>query len=181
MTVTSTPWAKISPIEPHDNVDSFSCGLESVDSWFKLKAIESQRDGRVRTWVCKDANSNIIAFFALKTITIRLAAKEGSALRSLGDESTAVLIAQMGITGNYQGNGYATHLVSEILAKCVAVDSISSTRAVAVDAENDSLIPFYEKNGFVHTRSQRGRLLMKMSRARKMVEAAQEVRQQNIS
>jgi len=151
-------------------VSTFTTGLLSVDKWFGANALDEQNAGRVRTHLCVSDNGDIVAFFALKHIIVSLEGTS-SRLRQSGDangQATGLLLAQMGVRSNLQGNGAGKQVVQQVFVVAATVLAQASFQLLVVDAESERLVPYYEQFGFRRLPNDR-RLVMKMSAVHKLV------------
>lgn len=178
--MTDIPWAKITLVEDENQLKFFDCGFNKVNEWAQSHGYAQNVSGRIRTWLCLSNANEVVGFFALKTIPLTLKS-ETNRLKSLAEgTSSSVLLAQMGLQKEHRGNGLGTHLVVEALRKALEADKQSAVGSVTVDAATPELVPFYQENGFTLTRTEENRLVMKMSRVRKMVAAYNETRDERL-
>lgn len=174
--MTDIPWVTVALVEDEAQLRSFDCGYVRINEWARTHGYAQNKSGRIRTWLCLNDLNEVVGFFALKTIPLTLRT-EGNKLRSLSEStSSSVLLAQMGLQKEYRGYDLGKHLIVEALRKAVEADRQSAVGSVTVDAATSELLPFYQENGFTLTRSEENRLVMKISRARKMLKAYDEAR-----
>lgn len=169
--MTST-WAEVVPVVEIDSSADFVTGLNSVDEWFTNNARDEHVAGRVRTHCCLSDEHGLVAFFALRMITLTLTGASSSMQRLADSDGSAaaLLLAQMGVRVDLQRNGYGKHALLEALRAAAEIHHQAGFRVLVVDAENDDLITFYEKFGFRRVSSDR-RMIMKMSAVHKLLEA----------
>lgn len=140
------PWNQVEKLCPDHDLTEFRCGLESVDEWFQTKAMPNRK--LVGTHLCLNEAEEIVAFFALKTIIV---STEGmtSQLRagSTEGQSIAILLCQMGVAEPWQDMGHGKRLLRLAMAEALEAHKRSPVQLFAVDAENESLVSFYQKPG----------------------------------
>ncbi|WP_161958255.1 GNAT family N-acetyltransferase [Arthrobacter sp. H-02-3] len=102
----------------------------------------------VGTHVCLTEASDIVGFFALKTIIV---STEGMSSRlragSMDGQSTAILLCQMGIAKPWQDLGHGKRLLRLAMTEALEAHRRSPVQLFVVDAENEDLVRFYEKPG----------------------------------
>lgn len=163
-------------IELHDEkhpIESFNCGLTSVDEWVRNSSLTQNNAGRIRTHICLDTWGTVVAFYALKHVIVDVTGGSKSTLRLAdgpGGQATGMLLAQMGVNSSHQSKGVGKAVVNAAIHSAVEANQQAAFRLFVVDAENDSLVPYYEKFQFKRLGDSR-RLIMKMSTANKIVEA----------
>lgn len=163
-------WTEIVSLEEHHEVDLFCCGLESIDAWFREKAYANRH--HVTTNLCtRPPELKIMAFFSLKTVIV---STEGmnSAQRAgtQNGQATGILLCFMGVDQEFQGNGAGKRLVIEAMTNAVQAHNLSPVNLFVVDAENEKLIPFYQKMGLKLIPGT-SRLVAPMKTIKKFVEA----------
>lgn len=164
-------WHTIERISLPGQTEGFTTGLDSVDNWFRGSSLSEQNSKRVITWLCLADDGTVVGFFALKTVVLTQHPQASSKARNYFDNnSTGVLIAQMGISEALQGRGLGKCLLGEAISYAVAAADIAATRVVVLDAATPELIGFYQKFGFKRLSASSNRMYLPMSTARKIVE-----------
>ncbi|MDR6168763.1 ribosomal protein S18 acetylase RimI-like enzyme [Microbacterium paludicola] len=136
----------IQPLSSEEELADFECGLESVDVWFRQRAWQARP--HVRTHVCH-VDGDRIGCFALRLAIVEVTGLS-SALRAganASGQSIALLLAQMGVEKSLQGRGHGRTLLQEAMRAAAAVHAVSPAQLFVVDAENETLISFYESAG----------------------------------
>lgn len=168
MTV-ALPWVSVTRLAPNHDTDAFCCGEPEIDEWLQRTALAEGNNGRISPWVCIDAEGKISAYFALKTIPV----VDGDLSRKLkngdGTDSSAILLAKMGLHNDHRGKKLSRHLMMEVFRSCYEADRHSAVRLMIVDALTDRLVPFYQNFGFKTMESTERRLVQKMSAVRSLV------------
>jgi GNAT superfamily N-acetyltransferase len=140
------PWNLVEKLHPDHDLSAFECGLESVDEWLQTKAMPNR--SLVGTHLCVSESSDVVAFFALKTIIVPT---EGMSSRlragSSEGQSTGILLCQMGLAKSLQANGHGKALLRLAVTEALEAHRRSPVQLFVVDAENEDLVRFYEKPG----------------------------------
>lgn len=168
--MSSSNWVGIVAFDASHDCTAFSTGLASVDAWFPAKALPEQLAGRMVTHVCLDEDGGVVAFYSVKHIIVSL---DGTSRRiqeteETGGMTTGLLIAQMGVRSDLQDNGMGTRVLHSAMKHSVTLHMGAPFKLLVVDAENPSLVSFYEHRGFAPL-SNDLRMVMKMSAVRKVV------------
>jgi predicted N-acetyltransferase YhbS len=169
----SVPWQRVELLDGSHDLSSFCCGLDSVDSWFQDKALTANESAQIRTHVCLDDGNQLVAFFALRHVIVNIST-ESKTTQRLADaaegQATGILLAQMGVNRAHQGQGTGRQVVTLAMDSALRAHREAAFRLFVVDAENDSLVPYYSNFGFKALSDGR-RLIMKMSAVEKIVSA----------
>lgn len=171
----SVPWQRVELLNASHDLSSFECGLDSVDSWFRDKALAANESAQVRAHVCLTDDDRPLAFYALRHVIVNISA-ESKTTQRLADaadgQATGILLAQMGVNLVDQGAGVGKKVVRSAMETAVRAHQQASFRLFVVDAENDGLVPYYSQFG-LKALSDGRRLIMKMSAVEKVVSALQ--------
>ncbi|MBF4458349.1 hypothetical protein [Pseudoclavibacter sp. VKM Ac-2867] len=138
-----TTWDRVAPLESQEQVSGFKSGLDSVDEWVSASAYSYRR--YVATHLCCSGDV-LIAFFALKNITIETDGLS-SKIRGLKDPEgriQALLLCQMGVDLEHQGEGNGLKLFVEAVRKAIEAYEISKVPLLVVDAATDRLVDWYQ-------------------------------------
>jgi GNAT superfamily N-acetyltransferase len=167
---TAPPWVQVTRLAPQHDTAAFCCGELDIDEWLHNTAMTESNNGRISPWVCLDADGRIVAYFALMTIVVVNGDLSGKLKNGNGSDSTAILLAKMGMHKGHRGNGLSPLLMLEVFKACYEADRHSAVRLVVVDALTDKLVPFYQRHNFKEMASTKRRLVQKMSTVRTAIE-----------
>ena len=62
----------IEPLGKHDRA-AFSCGVASLDDWFRLRAGQDEKRNVARVFVAVDDQGGIVGFYSLSSFTLAIA------------------------------------------------------------------------------------------------------------
>ncbi len=65
------------PLHAGHVLTSFSCGVDSMDNWLKLRAMKNQVAGASHTPVCCDNNSKVLAYYSLASSAVTMSTDPG--------------------------------------------------------------------------------------------------------
>jgi predicted N-acetyltransferase YhbS len=137
------------PLSGDDDRESFDCGRESINQWFRRHAWRNQQSGASRTNIVCDTNTGaIVGCVALCAAQIERAFLPKSAQRNQPDPIPAVLLAQLAIDRRYQGRGYARSLMWFALTTSVRFSKDVGCFGVLTHPLDNELRAFYQRFGF---------------------------------
>ncbi|KAA9154222.1 GNAT family N-acetyltransferase [Microbacterium lushaniae] len=158
-------------LSSEDELARFSSGTASVDAWFAEKAWSSRHI--VQTYVCYSETGALIGCFALRLVVVHVMAFPSSLRGGANSdgESIGLLLAQMGVQKERQGEGFGREIVRAAMVVATSIHASSPLQLFVVDAENESLIEYYKGLGLRHIEGSY-RLLAPMSKIAKAIQAS---------
>lgn len=156
--------------EAHD-VDSFDCGVESLNAWLVQQARRAQQAGTARTfvWTTTAEPGSVRAYYSLVPTELARA----SLPRSLSAGYTTVpgyLLARLAIDGALHGFGYGSELLVDALTRAAQAADAGGGRLVIVDALGDKAASFYRHHDFTPIKDNPHRLVLKLANVRKLLD-----------
>jgi len=169
----TTPF-RLEQLETRHNVAAFRSGRQSIDSYFQERAIVEQSLGysgvtvaveRAAPSTAPPGSIEVIGFFSLAPLSIKVAEP---LLTRLGLEDVpypslgGFLLGRLGVQKEFQGKQIGSALVA------AAVDYAETERLgvggafIALDAEEEKLVPFYARFGFERLHPERLRMIMRI-------------------
>jgi len=145
-------------LTPDTSLDGFSCLINEYNDYLFQDALRSQNDHVALTWLLKERDTGIIiAYMSLIADAIKLSVseKEIHNLNYPFKTIPAMKIAKLAVSNTVQKKykGLGTYMISNALAIARTCNrQLFACRFLTVDADiehNESVIKFYEKNGFV--------------------------------
>lgn len=128
----------------------FSCGKESLDTWLKQYAGQSERRDTTRTFLAVEpASDRVVGYYATTAIELNLnpeAAAFGVGRRRY--PMPAVLIARLAVDRGGQGHGVGKSLLVDALQRIAEVSGAVGFEVVVVDAIDADASTFYRRYGF---------------------------------
>jgi ribosomal protein S18 acetylase RimI-like enzyme len=182
--VSSADAAKptIEPFDPerHDR-ESFSCGVEQVDNFFKRTANKLAKADNLRVFVMVAADGPIIGFYALNAHAVSFAELPPKFARTRPSHGNipAAYISMIGVDERFMGQGYGVDLLIDALKRIVhAADALGIAVVMldVLDDRNAALVvkrkALYESYGFSALPSNPLRLFLPVGTVRSLVEGA---------
>lgn len=152
--------------------ENFSCGEPDLDSFLQKQASQSQGKSISATHVllaAGDEANHIIGFITLVTANMPLS-QWPMKKPTNKPEMPAILIARMAVDSRYQNAKLGRFLLLSAFNFASQVDQISGCHVIIVDAKNDKAREFYIKHGFEPLPTNEQRLIMPLSKAKKLLD-----------
>ena len=150
----------IAPLASTDARDSFSCGTEPLDRYFRDFVTQDIKRRIASCYVAKSIETEAIAgFYTLSASSLPLTELPGELARKL-PRYPLVPVARLGrlaIDTRFKGQGLGSALLWDAIAR--SSRSEVAVYALAVDAKNEAAENFYRHFGFMKLPSLPGQLL----------------------
>lgn len=144
--------ARINPpraLAADDDRNSFDCGRESLNLWFRRRAWHNQESDVSRTSViCDSLTGKIVGYTSLSAAQIERSHLSKPAQRNRPDPIPAILLGQLAVDRQHQGNGYATSLAYFALTTAVQFSKSIGCFGVLTHPLDDGVRAFYSRFGF---------------------------------
>jgi GNAT superfamily N-acetyltransferase len=136
------------PLHAEHNVNSFSCGVDSMDSWLKQRAMKNQVNGASRTFVCCDSHANVMAYYSLAASAVTTNTAPGRLRRNMPDPIPIVILGRLAVDQSLHGQGVGRALVRDAGLRVIQVAETIGIRGMLVHALSDEARAFYQTVGF---------------------------------
>jgi predicted N-acetyltransferase YhbS len=137
------------PLSGEDDRESFDCGRDSLNQWFRRHAWHNQQSGVSRTSVvCDPVTGAVVGYVALSAAQIERAHLPKPAQRNKPDPLPAVLLGQLAVDRRHQGQGHARSLMWFALGTAVRLSEHIGCFAVLTHPLDDDVRTFYRRFGF---------------------------------
>jgi len=132
-----------------DDRSAFDCGRESLNHWFERHAWRNQLGDSSRTSIiCDTANGAIAGYVSLSAAQIEREHLPKSAQRNRPDPVPAVLLGQLAVDLNYQGQGIARSLLLFAVSTAIRFSKDIGCFGVLTHPLDDKVRGFYRRFGF---------------------------------
>jgi predicted N-acetyltransferase YhbS len=132
------------PLAETDDRDSFDCGRESLNSWFRRHAWANQASGASRVNVIADAASGrIVGYVTLSAAQIERAFLPKPQRRNRPDPVPVTLLGQLAVDKDYQGQEHAASLLLFALKTALHAAEIVGSMGVITHPLDDGVRRFY--------------------------------------
>jgi GNAT superfamily N-acetyltransferase len=137
------------PLAESDDRDLFDCKRESLNDWFRRHAWFSQVNGISRVNVITDAATGRIAgYVTLSAAQIERAFLPKSLQRNRPEQVPALLLGQLAVDKDYQGQGHGADLLAFALRAAMHVSESVGGMGVITHPLDEALRGFYARWGF---------------------------------
>ncbi|HEY4112642.1 MAG TPA: GNAT family N-acetyltransferase [Rhizomicrobium sp.] len=154
---------RVEPLGPQHNRDTFRCGAEPLDKYFRTQASQDARKNIAAPFVLRLPEGEIAGYYTLSSTAVKLAELPPNLSRKLPRYPLvpATLLGRLAVDLRFRGRGYGSYLLADAL--CRALRSEIASFAVIVDAKDDAAYRFYELEGFLAFPDQRSKLFRPMA------------------
>ena len=151
--------------EVHDR-EKFSCGVPSLDEYFKNFASQDVKRKVARLYVSVDEDTDAIAgYYSLSATSFNKSSMPKKFSKRLPNYPVpAVLLGRLAVDSSYQNCGLGSKLLVDAFKKVVQVDAIIGVVALLVDALDMDVVSFYQKSEFVQSDDNELRLFIPMTK-----------------
>jgi len=157
---------KLEVISDAHNLDRFSCENITIDDFLKSEALVDNNELLSKTYVAVD-NDKIVAFCTLILHSLKPEEKEFylnvSSKRTIKQRIPALLIGQLAVDKNFKNKKIGASLIKKVIEYAIATSDYIHFPVIIVDADNEDLVSYYEKQGFTKFPDKRLRLFLPMA------------------
>ncbi|MFN3831900.1 MAG: GNAT family N-acetyltransferase [Allorhizobium sp.] len=124
--------------ERHDR-DNFSCGVETVDNYFRKTANKLAKAGNTRVYVMTSLSGEVIGFYALNAHSVDFTELPSRYARTRPSHGAipAAFISMIGVDKRYAGQGYGGDLLADALLRIVQAADRIGIAVVILDVLDD--------------------------------------------
>jgi GNAT superfamily N-acetyltransferase len=147
-----SPDLKIERLGSHHDRAGFTCGVESLDRYFRTHASQDVRRRANSVFVLVDLNklNAVLGYYtlcatALPQGDVPVAARKHVPRYPL---VSATLVGRLAVTATRQGQGLGALLLADAVRRAYASASAVGSSMLVVDAIDEQAAAFYEANGF---------------------------------
>jgi len=140
------PHFRLAPLGAEHDRESFSCGEEALDRYFKTQATQDIRRRIANCFVAiESASSSVAAYYTIAAASIPwidLPAEESKRLPRY-PTLPAVRIGRLAVDQRFQRRGLGGALLANAARR--SIQSPPAVYALIVDAKNDQAVAFYQR------------------------------------
>jgi GNAT superfamily N-acetyltransferase len=147
--VKETPFVIEALASKHDR-DSFACGNERLDRYFRQQATQDIRRRIATCFVIVEAKTGVVAGYYTLTATnvlLRDLPEKIAAKLPRHAAIPAVLLGRLAVATSFQGQKLGAALLADAIERSARVDI--ATFAIVVDPIDEQARQFYQKHGFI--------------------------------
>lgn len=153
-------------LTPQHDVESFSCGEDSLNRFLRERALRDMRSKTSATRVLlNDSPTEIVGYYSLSAASIPFDRIPRSVTKKLTRYPThpATLLARLARDVRWRGKGMGELLVVDAIRRAYTQTAHVGSAFIIVDALNDKALAFYRAFGFTPCQDAPGQLFMPMS------------------
>ncbi len=144
---------KIEPLGAHHNRTGFTCGIESLDHYFKTQANQDVKRKANGVFVLVDPREpvEVLGYYTLCATALAHGDVPVSARKHVPRYPlvSATLVGRLAVAGHRQKQGLGALLLADAVQRAYASASSVGSSMLIVDAIGEQAAAFYEANGFV--------------------------------
>lgn len=139
---------EVQPLNERHDCAAFECGVESLDRYLRLHAIQDGRRHLASSFVIVNDGATPLAYYTLARTTIELATLSGSLCKALPcyPSVSAALLSRLAVDQRHRGRRFGEHMLMDAFAR--ALRSEIATYAVLTDAKSEQAAAFYRVYDF---------------------------------
>ncbi|MDH4441453.1 MAG: GNAT family N-acetyltransferase [Rhizobium sp.] len=166
--------------EKHDR-ETFSCGVEAVDNYFRKTANKLAKAGNARVYVMTSTGGEVIGFYALNAHSINYTDLPARYARTRPSHGAipAAFISMIGVDQRYVGKGYGGDLLVDALLRIADAATRVGIAIVILDVLDDGgpdlmdrRLSLYLRYGFQPLPSNPYRLFLPVETIRRLIAAS---------
>lgn len=146
--MTDPPFRFVPLGAEHDR-DSFHCGEDALDRYFKTQATQDIRRRVANCFVAVEVVTGLVAaYYTIAAAGIALVELPPQDVKRLPRYPTlpAVRIGRLPVDERFQGRGLGGAMIMDATRR--SMQSPPAVYALVVDAKNDQAVTFYQRHGF---------------------------------
>lgn len=161
----------------------FDCGSEKYNRWLRLHAHRAVSSGSASVYLLMETAGRCVGFFTLSPTQVVREEIPSELHGGLMRTAPGFLIGKLALDKTLQTRWRREHglealplsigpdLLRAAVLKAVEASRVGGGQVIVIDADNDDLVPYYQRWGFTPAKgSGQLRLYLKMSTARKYAE-----------
>jgi GNAT superfamily N-acetyltransferase len=144
-----------------DQLDDFTCGVDSLDDWLKKRAYPNQVNGASRTYVVT-VGKRVVGYYCLASGALELSDTPTSIRRNMPDPVPVAILGRLAVDKSFQGRGLGVALLQDAVVRTSQAAGILGIRGLLVHALSMDAKAFYEYHGFVASPTQSMTLILSL-------------------
>jgi ribosomal protein S18 acetylase RimI-like enzyme len=151
--VASRPDLRIEALAPHHDRNGFSCGIDSLDRYFKTQAAQDVRRKANGVFVLTEPERPdvVLGYYTLCATALAQGDVPAAARKHVPRYPlvSATLVGRLAVSETRQGERLGAMLLADAVRRTHASAATVGSSMLVVDAINERAAAFYEANGFV--------------------------------
>ncbi|PWU11693.1 MAG: GNAT family N-acetyltransferase [Verrucomicrobia bacterium] len=153
-------------------VETFDCGVESLNLYLNRFALMNTTAGIARTYVSTpEGELVVVGYYSLAAGSVERAAVPERIAKGIPQHPVpVVLLARLAVDRHCHGRGLGKGLLRDALQRALAAANVIGVRAVLVHAKDQKAASFYGRYGFVPSPTDPLHLMLLMKDLRRTLE-----------
>lgn len=135
------------PLDAHHDTEAFACGVASLDTWLKRRALKNQVTAASRTFVACDGGV-VVAYYSLASSAVSVDEAPGRFRRNMPDPIPVVVLGRLAVHHGLQGTGVGRALLRDAGFRVMQAADAIGVRGMIVHTLSAEARTFYEQVGF---------------------------------
>ena len=146
------PDLRIEALAPHHDREAFSCGVDSLDRYFRTQAGQDvrRRANGVFVLVAAEALETVLGYYTLCATSLPQGDVPAAARKRVPRYPvvSATLLGRLAVSLTRQGEGLGSLLLADAVQRAYTSAATIGSSIVVVDSLNERAAAFYESFGF---------------------------------
>lgn len=156
--------------EAHE-IEGFDSGEAMLDEWLRKRALQNEKNGASRTFVVR-AGMRVAGYYTLAVGSLDHDIAPGRAKRNMPNPIPVMILGRLAVDRAFQGKGLGAGLLRDAVFRTQQVAELAGIRALLVHAISPAAKRFYEGFGFVPSPVEPMTLVLVLSEAELVIDAA---------
>lgn len=131
-------------------LDSFNCGIESLNDWLKKQARRNEASGASRTYVVCRGHA-VVGYYCLSAGAINRAESPKSMQRNMPNPIPVMVMGRLAVDRTMHGQGLGSALLRDAVMRVLGAAEVVGVKALLVHAISEDARRFYLDRGFVES------------------------------
>lgn len=166
---------KVEPLGPYHDRTGFTCGIESLNRYFRMQAGQDVKRKTNGVFVLIDPHqpNEVLGYYTLCATALVHGDVPIEARRYLPRYPliSATLVGRLAVASAYQKQGLGALLLADAIRRAYASASVVGSSMLIIDAMSEQVAVFYEAHGFVRLPDSL-RLILPMRAIGKLIESS---------
>ena len=151
-------------LQSHHQLDSFDCGIKSLNKWLQRQAFRNEQSGATRTYVVC-CNQQVIAYYALATGSVEHDGLPGKLRRNMPDPIPVLILGRLAVDLHWQNRHIGRGLLKDAVLRACLIAKQVGISALLVHCLTEDARQFYLKFGFVESTIESMTVLLRLKDA----------------
>lgn len=154
---------RIEPLADGHDLDTFTCGHPTLDTWLREHAHRATRQGTRTYLLIEDRTTTVVGYYAIAPHLIGRDTTPRRIGRGAPQQIPAILLAKLALHERLHGQGLGDELLVHAMTTIVTAARAAGGRLIVVDAIDDNAASFYRAHNFEPAPNDPHRLIIRLS------------------